>query len=156
MLGFDGIPLDAIRVDYASGAVEQAVLSCGDNHDVLFIEGQGSLLNPASTATLPLIRGCQPTHLILVHKVNLTHIQHFPDFKIPAIAEVVRLYEAVAAAGGTFAATKVAGVALNTFGLDERRAMGAIATITKETGLPCTDVVRFGGDALLTHLDGSR
>ena len=152
MLGFDGIPLDAIRVDYASGAVEQAVLRQGDRHDILFIEGQGSLLNPASTATLPLIRGSQPTHLILVHKANLTHIQHFPDFEIPAISEAVRLYESVAAAGGTFAPAKVVGIALNTFGLDERGAMSAIAAITKETGLPCTDVVRFGGESLLAQI----
>ncbi|MGC1307309.1 MAG: DUF1611 domain-containing protein [Phormidesmis sp.] len=152
MLGFDGIPLDAIRVDYASGAVEQALLRHGDDHDILFVEGQGSLLNPASTATLPLIRGSQPTHLILVHKAGLTHIQHFSDFKIPAISEVVKLYESVAAAGGTFAPAKVAGIALNTFGLDERGAMGAIASITKETGLPCTDVVRFGGDPLLAQI----
>ncbi len=152
MLGFDGIPLDAIRVDYAAGAVEQAVLRHGDNHDILFVEGQGSLLNPASTATLPLIRGSQPTHLILVHKANLTHIQHFPDFKIPGISEVVRLYESVVTAGDTFASAKVVGIALNTFGLDERGAMSAIAEITKETGLPCTDVVRFGGDPLLAQI----
>ncbi len=153
MLGFDGIPLDAIRVDYASGAVEQAILRQGDSHDILFIEGQGSLLNPASTATLPLIRGSQPTHLILVHKANLTHIQHFPDFEIPEISEVVKLYESVAAAGGTFAPAKVVGIALNTFGLDERGAMSAIASITKQTGLPCTDVVRFGGQPLLAQIE---
>lgn len=152
MLGEAGIPLDAIRVDYASGAVEQCLLEHGPSHDILFVEGQGSLFNPASTATLPLIRGSQPTHLILVHKANLTHIQHFPDFQIPPIAEVVNLYERVAAACGTFEPAKVAGIALNTFGLDERAAMEAIATITRETSLPCTDVVRFGAEALLSNI----
>lgn len=153
MLGEAGIPLDAIRVDYASGAVEHCLLEHGSNHDILFIEGQGSLLNPASTATLPLIRGTQPTHLILVHKANLTHIQHFPEFEIPPISEVVQLYENVAAAGGTFSPAKIVGISLNTFGLSEREAMGAIASITKTTSLPCTDVVRFGGEALLTQIN---
>ncbi|MFK8183565.1 MAG: DUF1611 domain-containing protein [Phormidesmis sp.] len=152
MLGEAGMPLDAIRVDYASGAVEQSLLEHGPHHDILFIEGQGSLLNPASTATLPLIRGSQPTHLILVHKANLTHIQHFPDFKIPPIAEVVNLYETVTTAGGTFIPAKVTGIALNTFGLSEREAMSAIAAITKATSLPCTDVVRFGGEPLLAQI----
>lgn len=156
MLGEDGIPLDAVRVDYASGAVEQCLTCYGDDHDIIFVEGQGSLLNPASTATLPLIRGSQPTHLILVHKAGLTHIQHFPEFEIPTISEVVKLYESVAAAAGTFAPTKVVGVALNTFGLDERGAMGAIAAITKETGLLCTDVVRFGGDPLLAQIQPNK
>jgi uncharacterized NAD-dependent epimerase/dehydratase family protein len=152
MLGEDGVPLDAIRVDYASGAVEQSVMRYGENHDILFVEGQGSLLNPASTATLPLLRGTQPTHLILVHKANLTHIQHFADFAIPPLSEVVKLYEAITTAGGTFAPAKVVGIALNTFGLDEKAAHEAIANASQSTGLPCTDAVRFGGDALLTAI----
>ena len=152
MLGEAGIPLDAIRVDYASGAVEQCLLEHGPEQDILFIEGQGSLLNPASTATLPLIRGTQPTHLILVHKANLSHIQHFPDFKIPPISDVVNLYETVASAGGTFGAARVVGIALNTFGLDERQAKEAIASVRREAELPCDDVVRFSADALLAEI----
>lgn len=152
MLGEDGVALDAVRVDYASGAVEQCLLRNGDSHDILFVEGQGSLFNPASTATLPLLRGAQPTHLILVHKANLTHIQHFSDFEIPPLYEVVKLYEAVASAAGTFVPAKVVGIALNTFGLSEEEASGAIATISQETGLPCTDVVRFGGEPLLAQI----
>ena len=154
MLGEDGVALDAVRVDYASGAVEQCLLRNGDDHDILFVEGQGSLLNPASTATLPLLRGTQPTHLILVHKANLTHIQHFPDFEIPPLREVVKLYEAVASAAGTFAPAKVVGIALNTFGLSEEDAAGAIATISQETALPCTDIVRFGAEPLLSQIIG--
>lgn len=155
MLGEDGVALDAVRVDYASGAVEQCLLRYGDDHDILWVEGQGSLLNPASTATLPLIRGAQPTHLILVHKANLSHLQHFSDFAIPPLSEVVKLYESVATAGGTFAPVKVVGIALNTFGLSEEDAVGAIASTSQETGLPCTDVVRFGGEPLLDCIAGN-
>ena len=49
-----GIPLDAIKVDHACGAVEQIVLKNRDK-SLLIIEGQGSLLHPGSSATLPLI-----------------------------------------------------------------------------------------------------
>jgi len=152
MLGEDGVALDAVRVDYASGAVEQCLLRNGEDNDILFVEGQGSLLNPASTATLPLIRGSQPTHLILVHKANLSHIQHFPDFKIPPLHEVIQLYESVATAAGTFAPAKVVGIALNTFGLSAEEGLRAIAETAQKTGLPCTDVVRFGGDPLLASI----
>ena len=155
MLGEDGVALDAVRVDYASGAVEQCLLRNGEGHDILFVEGQGSLLNPASTATLPLLRGSQPTHLVLVHKANLTHIQHFPDFEIPPLREVVKLYESVATAAGTFGPVKVAGIALNTFGLSQEDAERAIATVSQETGLTCIDVVRFGGERLLTQINSS-
>lgn len=149
MLGEDGVALDAIRVDYAAGAVEQMMMCYGEAHDILFVEGQGSLLNPGSTATLPLMRGAQPTHLILVHKAGLTHLQHFPDFAIPPLPDVISLYELAVSAGGTFAKTSITGVALNTFGLHEKEAHQAIADVSKETGLPCTDVVRFGAEPLL-------
>ena len=63
MISGDGVALDAVRVDYAAGAVEQLVMRYGDC-DILHVEGQGALLHPGSTATLPLIRGTQPTALI--------------------------------------------------------------------------------------------
>ena len=152
MIAGDGIPLDAIRVDFAAGAVEQLVMRYGQDHEILLIEGQGSLMNPASTATLPLVRGSQPTHLILVHRAGQTHIRTFPDVPIPSLQNVVHVYETVASAGGSFAPTSVVGVALNTAHLDEEAARTAIAEAQQETGLPCTDPVRFGADLLLDSI----
>lgn len=152
MLGAPGIALDAVRVDFAAGAVEQAVLDSSELNDILYIEGQGSLLNPASTATLPLLRGSQPTHLVLVHKINLTHIQHFPKFSVPPLQKVLHLYETVATAGGTFTAPKITGIALNTFGVNKTAAQTMISEISKTTGLPCTDVVRFDPEPILNAI----
>lgn len=149
MLAGDGIPLDAIRVDYASGAVEQAVMQFGADHDILYVEGQGSLLNPASTATLPLLRGSQPTQLILVHRAGQTHIRNYSHVKIPPLPEVVRVYETVASAGGAFAAAKVVAIALNTAHLTPAEAEQHIEQVQLETGLPCTDPVRLGANVLL-------
>jgi len=152
MLGHDGVALDAVRIDFAAGAVEAPVMRWGPEHDVLYIEGQGSLIHPGSTATLPLMRGSQPTHLVLVHKVGRTHIDHFPEFALPSLPEAVHLYEAVAAASPTFSGAKVVAIALNTWGLDEAAAREAIAQVYEETGLPCSDVVRFGGESLLDEI----
>ncbi|MGF1523345.1 MAG: DUF1611 domain-containing protein [Leptolyngbyaceae cyanobacterium] len=149
MLGDDGIPLDAVRVDFAAGAVEQPIMRYGSDHDILFVEGQGSLFNPGSTATLPLMRGTQPTHLILVHRAGQTHIRSQPEIKIPSLKEAIALYEAVASAGGSFLAAKVVGLALNTHHLALEAAKQAIQIAAEETQLPCTDVVRFGADCLL-------
>ncbi|MEJ5253162.1 MAG: DUF1611 domain-containing protein [Chthonomonadetes bacterium] len=149
MIAGDGVPLDAIRVDFAAGAVEQVVMRYGRDHDILHIEGQGSLLNPASTATLPLIRGSQPTHLILVHRAGQTHIRSYPHVPIPPIPDVIRLYEMVAEAGGAFAPAPVVGIALNTAHLSDEEARRAIEQVERETGLPCTDVVRYGGEKLV-------
>lgn len=149
MIAGEGIALDAVRVDFASGAVEQLVMRFGETHDILHIEGQGSLFNPASTATLPLIRGSQPTHLILVHRAGQTHIRNFSHVVIPPLPEVIQVYETIATAAGAFAPTPVAAIALNTAHLNTEEAEQAIAQVQTETGLPCTDPVRFGADLLL-------
>ncbi len=59
------------------------------------------------------------------------------------------LYEAVASAAGAFSSVPVTAIALNTHHLDETAAHQAIAQVTLETGLPCTDPIRFGADLLL-------
>ena len=149
MLGDEGIPLDTIRVDFAAGAVEQQVIKHGPDQDILFIEGQGSIFHPGSTATLPLMRGTQPTHLILVHRLGQTHIRNHPTIPVPSLSQAIALYEAIATAGGCFTQSKTVGIALNTYGFDEKTAHLAIATATRETGLPATDVIRFGAEPLL-------
>ncbi|RUR84604.1 DUF1611 domain-containing protein [Chlorogloeopsis fritschii PCC 9212] len=147
MLKGDGVALDAVRVDFAAGAVEKMVMQYGKNHDIVHVEGQGSLLHPGSTATLPLIRGSQPTQLILVHRFGQTEVVE--GVPIPPLPDVVKLYEMVASAAGAFARVPVVGIALNTWHLNEEAAKGAIAQVEDETGLPCTDAVRFGAQKLL-------
>jgi uncharacterized NAD-dependent epimerase/dehydratase family protein len=148
MIAGDGVPLDGVRVDFAAGAVEQLVMRYKD-YDILHIEGQGSLLHPGSTATLPLIRGTQPTQLVLVHRAGQTHIRNHPHVPIPPLAKVIQLYETVAAAGGAFAPVRVVAIALNTAHLDTQAAEQVIAQTLTETNLPCTDPVRFGAEVLL-------
>ena len=143
-----GVPLDAVKVDQAAGAVQEAVLEEADK-DIVIIEGQGSLAHPGSTATLPLLRGAQPTHLILCHKAAYTHLRepvsHIP---IPPLDQFIVLNEALAHVCSSQTPAKTIGVALNTVGLTEKEALEKINEITKLTGLPTTDVVRYGAKEL--------
>jgi uncharacterized NAD-dependent epimerase/dehydratase family protein len=147
-----GIALDAVRVDFAAGAVEKIVLELGKDQDLIIIEGQGSLLHPGSTATLPLMRGSQATGLILVHRAEATHLRDLPQVLIPPLPEVIQLYETVARAGGALTAAKVRAIALNTLGMDTCSANNTIELTQDLTGLPCSDVVRFGGANLLSAI----
>lgn len=152
MITGGGICLDAIRVDFAAGAVEGAVLhAASQGNDLIFIEGQGSLLHPGSTATLPLLRGSQPTALILVHRYGQESISRVPSVKIPQLPEVARLYEDLACAAGAFCRAPVVGVALNTSHLSDIESRAAIDEVHSLTGLPCDDVVRNSGDWLYEH-----
>ena len=149
-----GIPLDAIIVDQAAGAVEEAVLEHQDK-SIVIIEGQGSLAHPGSTATLPLMRGSQPTHLILCHKAAHTHLRYpVSHIPIPPLKEFIALNEAVAHVCGVQQPAKTIGIALNTAGLNAEKALAFIDKTKAETGLPVTDVVRFGTEPLVTTLLG--
>lgn len=155
MISGAGVCLDAVRVDFASGAVEAEVMRLGPGSDIVWVEGQGSMFNPSSTATLPLLRGTQPTHLVVVAKAGIKTLQAFPEIELPPLSTIVKFYETVAAAGGALSPAPVVGIALNTWGLDDETARAAVDAAAAETGLPATDAVRFGTDAILDAIMAS-
>lgn len=149
-----GVPLDAIRLDFASGAIERAVLE-GSEAELIVVEGQGSLLHPGSSATLPLMRGSCPTHLVLCHRAGMETLLRVPWVRIPDLARLARLYEDVAEAVGTFPRPKCCAIALDTSRLDAETARRAVGELENETGLPVADPVREGADRLLEAILGS-
>jgi len=149
-----GIPLDAFRVDHAAGAVERMVLEAA-KHDIVVIEGQGSLLHPGSTATLPLMRGSCCTDMVLCHRAGMDSLDTLDDVRVPPINDVIALNESVAQAAGALTESKVRAIALNTAGLSDANALAAIDAIRSETQLPVTDPVRYGADELATAIKGA-
>lgn len=148
-----GVPLDAIRVDYASGAIEREVLA-EPEAELVLIEGQGALCHPASSANLPLLRGSCPTHLVLCHRAGQTHLRRDTSVAIPPLAPYIRLYEDLAEAVGTFPRPRTSCVALNTAHLSEADAARAVEELEAELGLPTSDPVRHGPEKLLDALMG--
>ena len=148
-----GIPLDAYKVDYAAGAVQAAVTDEADK-EIILIEGQGSLLNPGSTATLPLMRGSCPTHLVLCMRGDISTLRDYPDIKIPNLAEYIKLNEALATVIGTYPAAKVIAVSVNTSKLNVTEAAEVLKRVAEEAGVPATDPVRHGPDTLFKALMG--
>jgi uncharacterized NAD-dependent epimerase/dehydratase family protein len=150
-----GVPLDGIRLDFASGAIEREVMAFQDA-DLIVVEGQGALIHPASSANLPLLRGSCPTHLILCHRAGQTTLRRLPDVAIPPLKDYIKLYEDLAEACGTFPRPRTVAVSLNTAELDcDDSARIACEVVSDETGLPCTDPVRFGAGALVDALTNS-
>ena len=160
LIAGQGVPLDAVRVDYAAGAVEAAVLEAAlgaGPASLLLVEGQGSLCHPGSTATLPLLRGSQPTDLLLVHRAGQQWVRTRPGagaVAIPPLAKVIGAYEAVAALGRPAGAPapRVRAIALNTASMDLAGAKAALEQCRESTGLVCDDPVRHGGETMLTGL----
>ena len=146
-----GIPLDAYKLDHACGAVESAVIEQKDK-DVIIVEGQGSILHPGSSATLPLMRGTCPTHMILCHIARNDSLRSLDNIKIPDLKKFIKLNEELASVIGTYPDSKVIGIALNTTLMTEEAAKEFIKKTGEETGLPVTDVVRYGGDKIFSQL----
>lgn len=142
-----GIAVDHVISDFISGAASRLVAEGAARAPLLFVEGQGALGHPAySGVTLGLLHGCLPDALVLCHRAGTTFIDDYPETPIPSLVELVALYEG---AIGWVRPARVLAVALNTRGLDEDAALAAVDAARAETGLPATDPVRFGADAIL-------
>ena len=149
-----GVPLDAVRLDYASGAIEQEVMAVADA-DLIIVEGQGALLHPGSSANLPLLRGSMPTHLVLCHKAGMKTLQRASHIAIPPLRDYVSLYEDLSTVYGTFPRAKLVAGALNTFGKEEPEARAFLEEYERELGVPSDDPVRYGADRLLDTIIAS-
>ncbi len=142
-----GIAVDAVVADFIAGASERLVLEgVTRGGDVLWVEGQGSLLHPGySGVTLGLLHGSAPHAFVLCHMAGQTVVDDDARFPMPPLPALVELHERLALLARP---AKVVAVALNTRTLDEAAARAAIDAAEAETGLPADDPVRFGAGRL--------
>jgi uncharacterized NAD-dependent epimerase/dehydratase family protein len=145
-----GIAIDAVVADFLAGAAERLVLEGHERGgELLWVEGQGALVNPVySGVTLGLYHGSAPHLLVLCHEAGRTEIEGAGGgpHPIPPLRELVELHERMALPARP---ARVAAVALNTRALGEAEARAAVAAAEEETGLPADDPVRFGAAKLV-------
>jgi len=143
-----GISVDAVVSDFTAGAAERLVLEgVQRGGELLFVEGQGSLLHPAySAVTLGLIHGSAPHAYVLCHMAGERFVDENERFPIPPLSELADLHERMSLLARP---ARVVAVALNTSSLGEDEARAAVAEAERETGLPANDPVRFGAGNLV-------
>jgi uncharacterized NAD-dependent epimerase/dehydratase family protein len=150
-----GISVDAVIADFLAGAAEQLVVEGHERGgELLWVEGQGSILHPVySGVTLGLMHGSAPHLYVLCHEAGHTEIEGAGGgpHPIPSLAELVELHERISL---PVRPARVAAIALNTRLLDEDEARSAIAAAEDETGLPADDPVRFGAAKLVDAVVG--
>jgi uncharacterized NAD-dependent epimerase/dehydratase family protein len=146
-----GISVDAVVSDFIAGAAEQLVLEGVERGgELLFVEGQGSVLHPAySGVTMGLIHGSAPHGLILCHKAGERFVDENERFPIPPLSELADLHRRLSLLARP---ADVHGIALNTRELSEDEARRAIEETEAESGLPADDPVRFGAGKLVDAL----
>lgn len=139
-----GIAVDAVVADFIAGAAERITIEGAKGADVVLVEGQGSINHPGySGVTLGLLHGSCPDAMILCHQASREYIGDYRNaswLKIPPLSQYVKWYEDF---GNAVHPTKVIGIAMNTYDLDDAAARKACDDAARDTGLPCTDPVRF-------------
>lgn len=144
-----GIAVDSIISDYVSGSIEKVIDASAENHDVIFVEGQGALTHQGySSVTLGLMHGTMPDAMILCHQpTRLTDDYNIP---LPEINRVIRLHEEII---NVFRPTKIVGIGINSIGLTDKESESEAKRLEDVTGLPAIDTLRFGGAKLADALE---
>ena len=141
MVEGDGIPIDCVVADFISGAAERLVLD-NQHHDILLIEGQGSLAHPSfSGVTLGLLHGVRPDGLILCYEVGRTGTRGVEHFPVPPLSRFREINESIA---GLLHPCRVIGVGMNSRTVSADQAVREAERVEAELGLPVCDVVRDG------------
>ena len=146
MVSGEGCPIDCVVSDFVNGAAERLVLR-SQHHDVLLIEGQGSVVHPRfSGVTLGLLHGCAPQGLILCYEVGRETVKGLDHVRIEPLAKLRDIYETI---GSVRYPCKVIGVAMNSRRVDEDAAERERVRVEAELGLPACDVYRHGPDVMV-------
>lgn len=146
MIEGDGVPIDCVVADFVNGAIEKQILA-HQHHEMLFIEGQGSLAHPKySAVTLGLLHGCAPHGMIMCYEAARPATHGMEYVPLTPLAKLVEVYEVMANLMGP---SKVIGVAMNSRRLDDDQAEVEREKVRAELGLPVCDVIRHGSDELV-------
>ncbi len=156
MISGNGLPVDRIISDFVAGMVEGMVLDFTGKYDWVFVEGQGALNHPGySPVTLGLVHGAMPDAMIFSHMAGATGIDGYERYRFPSLTRLIEINEEAVSWLRPDRSSRVVGLALVTHHQSEEAARDALKRAEDETGLPATDVVRFGCatllDALIKH-----
>ena len=143
-----GNPIDRVVSDFTAGAVEEMLHEAGDDHDLLVVEGQGSIVHPAySAVTCGILHGSMADGLVLCHAAGREVVHGYESFDLPPLVDYVDLYEGLAA---PVHETGVVAGALNTKNVaDDAAAAEAVADFADEVGVPAADPVRDGAERIV-------
>jgi uncharacterized NAD-dependent epimerase/dehydratase family protein len=146
MVEGDGCPIDRVIADFVSGAVEKMVLQ-HQHHQVLVIEGQGSLVHPSySGVTLSLMHGAFPHAMIFVYEMGRERITGVEHVRIPPLQKMIELNNTMASVERP---SRVIGIAMNSYKVSDAEASRERERVRSETGLPTCDLIRHGPDELV-------
>jgi len=139
--------LDSIVNDFVSGEIEHAVWSAWKETrpDVIVLEGQGSLMNPAFPGGFELLAAGRPDLVVLQHAPARKEYDGFPGYPIQPLAQQIHAVELLSG-------KPVAAIVINHEHLPKETIPAVCDAVRQVTGLPAFDVLTGGIDGLITAL----
>lgn len=146
LLSGTGLVIDSVVADFIAGAAESLVRAY-QSHDVLIVEGQGSIAHPSfSGVTVGLLHGSAPHAMIFCYEAGRPHVKGLPHMPLSPLATLIPHYERTAA---LLSPAPVIGIAMNSRRLNDAEAADERKRVGDMFGLPICDVIRDGCDELL-------
>ncbi len=142
-----GIILDSLVNDFVSGEIEHIIWQAWNeiHPDCLVLEGQGSLMNPAYPGGFELLAAGRPHAVVLQHAPGRKEYDGFLGYPIEPLPVQIQAVELLSK-------RPVVAITVNHEGMTAEQTSRACEDITKQTGLPCYDVILHGHEALVQHL----
>lgn len=139
--------MDSCINDFVSGEIEHAVVSAYNNEDpdVIVIEGQGSLMNPAYPGGFEILAAGRPDYVILQHAPKRLEYDGFPGYKMHSLEEQIHAIQVISG-------KEVIAITVNHEGMEKSEILDVCKAITLETKLPAFDVLEYGADDLIALL----
>jgi uncharacterized NAD-dependent epimerase/dehydratase family protein len=144
-----GIIMDALVNDFVSGELEHAIMNAWQERqpDVIVIEGQGSLMNPAYPGGFEILAAGRPDVIILQHAPNRRDYDGFPGYPIHSLKKQILVIELLSD-------KPVVAITINHEGFTSEAALDCCRDIGKRTGLPAYDVLLEGTAGLVSIVKG--
>jgi uncharacterized NAD-dependent epimerase/dehydratase family protein len=143
-----GLIMDSLVNDFVAGEIEHAVWSAWkkEKPDIIVIEGQGSLMNPAYPGGFEILAAGRPDVIILQHAPARLEYDGFPGYPIQPLSRQIQAIELLSD-------KPVAAITINHEGLSDDQIPLVCEQIQKEVGLPAFDVLRDGADTIVNMLN---
>jgi uncharacterized NAD-dependent epimerase/dehydratase family protein len=144
-----GLILDSLINDFVAGEIEHAVWSAWNemHPDVIVIEGQGSLMNPAYPGGFEILAAGRPDIVIMQHAPARLEYDGFPGYPLHPLSVQIQAVELLSG-------KPVIAVTINPEGLSSSEIPAACAEITRQTGLPAVDMLSQPADRILEAVLG--
>ncbi len=139
--------MDSLINDFVSGEIEHAVHEAWKNEspDVIIIEGQGSLMNPAYPGGFEILAAGRPDYVILQHAPRRKEYDGFPGYRLHSLPKQIQAIEVISG-------KKVIAITVNHEDMQPDEIEAECRKITAETGLPAFDVLVQGAEGLVSIL----